>query len=343
MKTKYVALEQPRRGATGYVEYRFEASAGNLTANGNSGPIQSRLVSCDWANLSETDDYSYRASAQYALSDRITLYRTAPGGVPQLVWGTEPDVVAPVTKPKAYARSTNVSLRGRVIGTQLQIVNEGNVPVAYGDLSVRYRFTAEGTQNLNYWISYAKLGNANVMGKFVRNFARSKADTYFELKVKPTVGVLYPSSSTGNIQYWIAKADWSAFNEDNDHSYQPAAALDTNGHVTIYHKGQLVFGTEPAAVAGGRLATSERITPWQVTPLGNPVVGDYAEVEVRGAEGFPLQLRLTDSKGSQLLERSTEKAAAVAAYSLPLGKTPGIYFLRVSTPTGAITVKVVKP
>ncbi|WP_461055848.1 glycosyl hydrolase [Spirosoma arcticum] len=343
VKMKYVPLENPRNGATGYVEYSFDPSAGTLAANGSSGPIQSRFANADWANLSETNDYSYRTAAQYALNDRITLYRTAPGGVPQLIWGTEPDVVAPVTKLTVYARNKNDRTNGNSISTQLQVVNEGNVPVAYGDLSVRYWFTAEGTQSLNYWIDYAKLGNGNLTGQFVRNVGRSKADTYFELKVKPTVGTLYPSAGTGDIQYRIAKADWSAFDEINDYSYEQTAPLDTNGHITVYHKGRLVFGTEPAATASGRLANGELTTPLQVTVLGNPVVGDNAEVEVRGAEGSQVKLLLIDEKGGKLLERKTEQASAIVSYSLPLSKTPGIYFLQVSTPTDAVTVKVVRP
>ena len=53
-------------------------------------------------------------------------------------------------------------------------------------------------------------------------------------------------------------------------------------------------------------------------------------------------MQLFDAKGGQMLERKTEQASAVDSYSLPLSKTPGIYFLQVSTPTDAVTVKVVR-
>ncbi len=158
LKMKYVALDNPRAGATGYVEYSFDASAGSLAAGGNSGVIQSRFANSDWADLTETDDYSHRSAAQYALNERITLYRTVAGGVPQLVWGIEPDVTDPVVKLAVYAQNRNTNTTGNSISTQLLVANEGNVPVGYGDLSVRYWFTAEGTQNLNHWIDYAKLG-----------------------------------------------------------------------------------------------------------------------------------------------------------------------------------------
>ena len=281
VKMKYVPLDVPRGGATGYIEYSFDASAGSLAANGNSGPIQSRFANTDWADLSEANDYSYLAGKSYVLNPHITLYRATAGGVPQLIWGLEPDVVAPVVKLNVYSQNRNNKTNSNTINTYVSVANEGNVPVAYGDLSVRYWFTAEGTQGLNYWIDYAKLGSANVAGQFVRNLSRSKADTYFELKVKPTVGMLYPASSTGDIRYRIAKTDWSDFNETNDYSFKAAAPLDTNGHITVYYKGQLVYGTEPATVASGRLASGEQITPLQVTVLGNPVLGDNMDVEVR--------------------------------------------------------------
>ena len=343
VKMKYVALDIPRNGATGYIEYTFDPSAGNLNANGNSGPIQSRFSNIDWANLSETNDYSYRTSGQYTLNDRITLYRTTVDGVPQLIWGTEPDVIAPIVKLTVYAQNRNGNTNGNAISTYLQVVNEGNIPVAYNDLSVRYWFTAEGTQGLNYWIDYAKLGNNNVAGQFIRNVTRSKADAYFELKVKPTLGSLYPLANTGNIQYRIAKVDWSAFNEANDYSFKPMAAFDTNSHITVYYKGQLVFGTEPATLANGRIVADQRTPTLQVRLLGNPVVGDNADIEIRGAEGAPLKLFLTDAKGTQLLERKIEQASVTNSYSLPIGKVSGVYLLRVSTPTDVTTMKIVKP
>lgn len=342
VKIKYVPLDVPREGATGYIEYSFATSAGSLPANGNSGSIQSRFANSDWANLNETDDYSYRISAQYALNNHITLYRTTADGVPQLVWGVEPDVVAPVTKLKVLSQNRNSNSGNNAISTYLQLVNEGNVPVAYGDVAVRYWFTAEGPQNLNYWIDYAKLGNSNLTGQFVRNVARSEADTYFELRVKPTAGQLYPTASTGIVQYRITKADWSGFNEANDYSYKPSAPVDTNGHITVYYKGKLVYGTEPILTTTGRQVANEPTTPLQVTLLDNPVVSDNAEVNVQGAEGLPLKITLTDLTGNQLLKRTTERASIVDSFSIPMGKIPGVYLLRASTPTTTITVKVVK-
>jgi hypothetical protein len=342
IKTSYVALPNPRNGATGYIEYSFDPSAGNL-AVGTSGIIQSRFVNSDYTNLSEQDDYSYQAATNFTLNNRITLYRTGTDGIAQLIWGIEPEVIQSVVKLKVLTQNRNTATNNNSINTFISIVNEGNVPISYGDVSVRYWFTAEGTQSLNFFTDYAKLGNANVTGQFVRNLNRSKSDTYLQLNVKSSVGMLYPASNTGNIQYRIAKADWSKFNESNDYSYKPAAAMDTNSHMTVYYKGQLVFGTEPAVLSNARLSADEKTTSLQISVLGNPVVGENAQVDIRGASGASVWMSLTTVNGITVFEKKIDQAAEIERQILPLGKSTGIYLLRVSTLTESLTVKIIKP
>ena len=154
VKMKYVELAQPHNGALGYVEYSFDTTAGNLAA-GNSGAIQSRLANKDWSVLNEADDYSYNNNTSYADNDHITLYRNG-----NLVWGTEPSAATPVTKLKLYYQNQNTASNTNTVKTYLKIGNEGNTPVSYKDISVRYWFTKEGTSSLSYVVDFAKLGNA---------------------------------------------------------------------------------------------------------------------------------------------------------------------------------------
>lgn len=240
VKMKYVALAVPRNGALGYVEYSFQPAAGNLTAGSNSGVIQSRLANSDWSNLDETDDYSHVKNQAYTANARITLYRNG-----QLIWGVEPLHSAQVMSLKAYTETVNSGQN--TISTYLKVNNEGNLPVAYGDISVRYWFTSEGPTSLNYWVDYAKLGSSNMNGQFVRLIpALNNADVYFEIKVNAGLGVFYPLSTSGNIQYRIAKSDWSNFVQANDYSYLPMTSFNENNHLTVYYKGQLIYGTEPS-------------------------------------------------------------------------------------------------
>ncbi|WPV00721.1 LamG-like jellyroll fold domain-containing protein [Mucilaginibacter sp. cycad4] len=243
VKMKYVPLDQPRNGALGYMEYSFTAT-GNLGAGNNTGQIQSRFANQDWGLLNEADDYSYQSNTgSYANDSHITLYRNG-----MLIWGTEPAVAAPITSLNVFYQNQNTGTSGNTISTYLAINNTGNVPVAFGDITARYWFTKDGTQSLNYWIDYAKKGSGNISGNFVPlSTALTGADTYLELAVNSSVGPLYPLSSSGNIQYRITKADWSSFNELNDYSYLAKDVMKENNHITVYYKGQLIYGTEPSA------------------------------------------------------------------------------------------------
>jgi len=333
IKMKYVILEQPRDSALGYVEYSFESTAGTLAAGGSSGDIQSRLANQNWTNLKETDDYSYQNNSSYAVNDHITVYRNG-----MLVFGEEPAVVATVTKVKVLTQNRNNNTGTNSISTYLAISNEGNVPLAYGDLSARYWFTKEGTTSLNYWIDYALLGNSNVTGQFVAvTPAATAADTYFELKVNPAIGMLYPLSNTGNVQYRIAKSDWSGFNETNDYSYLPAAPMAENNHVTVYYKGQLIYGTEPAntdSTARAAIATAGIVPETianKIMIYPNPVVGNRFFIKLNSAlfeKAVPVKVynmygnlvlqKMVSQSQAGVLEIRLDKVLATGVYMVQL-------------------------
>ncbi|MCF0053448.1 Ig-like domain-containing protein [Dyadobacter sp. LJ53] len=337
----YVELDKPRQGALGYVEYAFNASAGNLSPAGNSGAIQSRFANVNWENLSETDDYSFKSTSSYVANDHITLYRNG-----KLWWGVEPDTAAAVLDLKVYSENKNTNTATTALSTWLKVENKGNVPVDYADLTVRYWFTADGTASLNYWIDFAKLAAANISGQFTGNQQRTQADTYFELKAAPSLGKLYPLSSTGNIQYRIAKSDWSAFDETNDHSYKAAGTFAENNKITVYYKGQLVYGQEPATQSNGRLGVKENeVTAGKlnVTVMGNPVQGDEAEVVIKGANALPLSIMVTDLNGRSLFQKSIEKPSETERHTLPLGKNAGLYLIKIGSAKESVLLKVVKP
>jgi uncharacterized protein YjdB len=337
----YVELAKPRQGALGYVEYAFNATAGNLNAGANSGAIQSRFANVNWENLSETDDYSFKTGSIYAANDHITLYRNG-----KLWWGAEPDTAAAVLNLKVYSENKNTSASPTSLSTWLKVENKGNVPVDYADLTFRYWFTADGTASLNYWVDFAKLGAGNISGQFTANQQKIHADTYFELKAAPSPGKLYPLSSTGNIQYRIAKSDWSVFDETNDHSYKAAGTFAENNKITVYYKGQLVYGEEPAAQSNGRLGVKEKeVTSGKmnVTVMGNPVSGDHADIVIGGANALPISIIVTDANGRSLFRKSIEKPADTERHALPLGKNAGLYLIKIATAKEAVVLKVVKP
>jgi|GEM_PF-215564 len=235
---EYVALEQPHNGSFGYVEYSFEASVDTLFVGEDSSIIQSRLNNQDWTGLEETNDYSFQAGSAFAANEQITLYRNG-----HLIWGNEPNTVEPVTDLKVYAFNKKSNNQ---IELALEILNEGNIPVNYEDLKVRYWFTKEGSGNMVDVMDYAKLGLNNLNGQFVAMEPTAyQADHYYELGFDAVLGDLYPLSNTGEIQLRLHDSNWSKLDQNNDHSYLENSQITVNDHITVYYQGQLVFGTEP--------------------------------------------------------------------------------------------------
>ncbi len=69
-----------------YMELTFDAAAGKLISQSNSGRIETKMAKKDWSPLDATDDYSFIASQiDFAKSDKITLYLKG-----QLIGGIEP-------------------------------------------------------------------------------------------------------------------------------------------------------------------------------------------------------------------------------------------------------------
>ncbi|RIV27283.1 hypothetical protein DYU11_02935 [Fibrisoma montanum] len=337
VRMKYVALPQPRQGALGYIEYSFDASAGELAAGGNSGEIQTGVAKQNWTNFNETDDYSFVAQSAYTQTERITVYRNN-----TLIWGTEPQPLTSVTALKVYSENKNGNPATNQISTHLKVANEGNVPVDYSGLTIRYWFTVEGDKPLVYTVDYAELGNANVKSQFGKQ-NRAGADTYLELSFAPALGQLQPGSTTGLIQQRINKGDWSPFNEADDHSYKAAGPLAENARITAYLNGTLVYGQEPT-VSGARVGSSDGESALRVTVLGNPIVGDQIDVAVSGVEGQPLRLLVTDVQGQVVAEYQTERAASVERHQLSVSCKPaGMLLLQVSTNREKQTIKLLKP
>jgi autotransporter-associated beta strand protein len=337
---KYVQLPDPHTGALGYIEYGFSTN-GQLNPGTNSGAIQSRFANNDWSNFSEADDYSYRPyTGNYAANSHITLYRNG-----QLIYGTEPTVVAAATAFTVSYQNQNQGTSGNAISTYLVLNNTGNVPVNYSDLSVRYWFSREGTAGLNFAVGYAKLGNSKISSRFVSlTPALNGADTYLELTIDPSAGPLYPLSNTGNIQYQVNKTDWSAFNEANDYSFAPKGAMALNNHITVYYKDQLIYGTEPSLVSSNSLAANTGsktgIVPDNNAPIGtvqnnviypNPVASRNFNIKLTpDLEQKEISLVIRDNFGKVMQSGRYRGFGGNLGVQLTRSYMTGVYFVQIN-------------
>jgi hypothetical protein len=248
---------------------------------------------------------------------------------------------------KAFSENKIRRTSSNTISTTLQLSNQGNLALDYKDLKVRYWFTSEGNQQLNFYLDYTSLGMYKVMGSFVKlPSPQAGADTYLEFRFAQELGKLYPLTSIDNIQFRIAKSDWSNFILNNDHSYMAAAPIAENIRITVYWKDQLIYGTEPAGSATARMASNayqQEESALSVVVLGNPVRGREVKLEVRGAQGQALQLEITDLAGRVMVQQNIVEADLLELPCLILPEqTKGMLLLRVSTASQMKLVKVFK-
>ncbi len=343
IKMKYVALPSPRNGALGYIEYSFTTSAGTLLPNTNSGVIQSRFANTDWANLNEIDDYSYSIPVNentFNANDHITIYKNG-----QLVYGIEPTEVLSNKQVKVYLDSKS-NATSNTISSYLKIDNIGNTPLNYQDLKVRYWFTKEGNSPLNFFLDYAKLGSSNITSQFVPlTTILAGADTYLELAMSPNLGVFYPLSTTENIQYRIAKSDWSAFNQSDDFSYTTDNKMSLTNKVSVYYQGQLIYGEEPATISANAARTTAEINPWglEINLLGNPIVDDQCRFSLKGVNGKPLSITLFSSTGNMLTTQDIFDYQEEKVLTIPFDQyVQGVYLLKITSLNQSVVVKIMK-
>jgi fibronectin type 3 domain-containing protein len=330
----YVPLAQPATGALGYIEYKFN-SGNSLAPASNSGPIESRFANQNWSTMNQGDDYSYQSNtASYLPNSKITLYRN---GV--LIWGTEPSPATPVLSVNVSYQNQNTDTVGNTISTYLAINSTGNLPVNYSDLTVRYWFTADGTQSLNDYIDYARMGSANINGAFVQlSPVVNLADHYFELSFSPGSGTLYPLSTSGNIQYRLAKSDWSNFDEANDYSYAPKDVMKANPHITVYNKGNLIYGTEPAGAGSRAEASLPKFTNVNESPNAstlslypNPLIGPSFSVKLTAAlSNTQINVKIRNTYGKEMQSNRIYAIGNILNVSLSGRYQPGIYFVQLN-------------
>lgn len=82
--------------------------------------------------------------------------------------------------------------------------------------------------------------------------------------------------------------------------------------------------------------------PLSAVVMGNPAINDDVTVEIKGATGKRLQLDLLDNQGRVIGKQIIGRAGENDRYSVKLGRQPGIYYLRMSTPTEKQTVKILR-
>lgn len=159
------------------------------------------------------------------------------------------DAQQPTTGLVLQYRTADTNVNDNHFKPHFQILNKGTTSVPINELKIRYYYTIDGDRAQIFNCDYAMLGCSKLNGKLVKmDKAATGADYYLEVSFNPDAGVLAPGASTGEIQTRINKTDWSNYNESDDYSYKGTqTSFADHTKVTLYHNGELVWGTEPTA------------------------------------------------------------------------------------------------
>jgi hypothetical protein len=190
-----------------------------------------------WAGLRPGESYRFLVQAFDAAGNRSALSPPS-DPVPQ----------PPASSLRAQHRNLDWSATDNQLRPGLQVVNNGTTAVPLSTVTLRYWFTKDSdASGFGAWCDWARIGCANTTRRVVTlPAARPGADAYLEVGFTSGAGTLQPGQSTGDMQNRMAKSNWSAFDERNDHSYTaPGSGYLDNARVTVYVGGVLVSGTEP--------------------------------------------------------------------------------------------------
>src|SRR5581483_6744939 len=101
----------------------------------------------------------------------------------------------------AQYQTTTTAASTSTLTPDIQLVNNGTSPLPLSGITVRYWFTEDGTQPLNWACDYTPVGCANVTGTFgAVSPAVTGADHYLQLSFSPSAGSIAPGASSGGIQ-----------------------------------------------------------------------------------------------------------------------------------------------
>ncbi len=217
-------------GVTGYDVYRDGTRVGSATGTTYTD-----------TGLSAATAYRYTVRARdaagnvSAASTALSVTTEAGGGGPDPAGGL-----------KVTYKNNDSSATDNAIRPGLRIANTGSAAVDLTEVTARYYFTRDGgSPTVNAYCDYAAVGCSGLTLRVVPlSTPVAGADAYLEIGFRS--GTLAAGKDTGDIQLRMAKSDWSAFDEADDHSRTTATSYADAPRVPAYLSGALAWGAPPA-------------------------------------------------------------------------------------------------
>ncbi|MGW0563324.1 cellulose binding domain-containing protein [Streptomyces sp. NPDC003016] len=152
----------------------------------------------------------------------------------------------------AAGESLSVQYRQSATGSDqvepwLKAVNTGNSAVSLNQVKIRYYFKADAGASYTYACSWAIKGCANITGTFgTLSKPTATADRYLEIGFTAGAGTLAPGADTGDMQLRFHRSNWQPLNQADDYSFGPSQTTYGNwSKVTASVGGTPVWGTAP--------------------------------------------------------------------------------------------------
>ncbi|MEX2600580.1 MAG: cellulose binding domain-containing protein, partial [Balneolaceae bacterium] len=139
----------------------------------------------------------------------------------------------------------------------MRVYNDSDLDINLSDITVRYWFTSEPEGLDVHEVEYAEMGSEDdITGSFGTLGGMRYLQVGFSPDAVLPVGLggdgstpnLFPSSSsTGIIQQRIRDDGWGNYTQSDDYSFDASVTtFEDYDEITVYYKGQLVWGTPPA-------------------------------------------------------------------------------------------------
>ncbi|KAA1245647.1 PKD domain-containing protein [Aquimarina sp. RZ0] len=241
--------------------------------------------------------------------------------------------VADTTLALEYIEGGRGENTDNVINPHLQIVNKGNQSTAYQDITIRYWFTSEDNDTLNFWCDWAQVGTDFING----TFGQSRGMDYLEISFDSEAGDLVGNSNSGPIQTRFSKTDWSPFEEDNDYSYDSTiTSYSAHDKITLYLNGNLIWGVEPTIIRSNPDIQTETVA---FIAYPNPITN---KLIIDGLGNFEkARIKLLDVSGRMLKQESLKSKATQVEFNTS-DLIGGVYFIEVVDATKRQIRRIVK-
>lgn len=196
------------------------------------------ILQDDWTTLNQSKQLQLQ-TIQFPLGGHSTSVASQPIATQQSI------------TPAANQAALTLSYQSEMQNTQanelkpaLKLINTGTSPISLSDVTLRYWYTADGSQEEVAQCYYATIDCMHVRLNIVKmEPARTGADSYLEISF--TGGTLAAGAHT-EIKLGIHKSGWMSFDQSNDYSFVGGTnGYGPNEKVGVYEKGVLVSGREP--------------------------------------------------------------------------------------------------